>query len=29
MHSGRLFNATLEEFGLRLRHYALLRYLAT
>ena len=29
LHSGRLFNATLEEFGLRLRHYALLRYLAT
>ncbi|WP_425826664.1 MarR family winged helix-turn-helix transcriptional regulator [Streptomyces fractus] len=29
IHSGRLFNATLEEFGLRLRHYALLRYLAT
>ena len=29
LHSGQLFNATLEEFGLRLRHYALLRYLAT
>ncbi|MCX3058501.1 MarR family winged helix-turn-helix transcriptional regulator [Streptomyces beihaiensis] len=29
LHSGRLFNATLEEFGLRLRHYAMLRYLAT
>lgn len=27
--SGRLFNAGLEEHGLRLRHYALLRYLAT
>ncbi|MBC9718778.1 MarR family transcriptional regulator [Streptomyces sp. TRM66268-LWL] len=29
LRSGRLFNATLEESGLRLRHYALLRYLAT
>jgi MarR family transcriptional regulator, lower aerobic nicotinate degradation pathway regulator len=28
LRSGRLFNATLEESGLRLRHYALLRYLA-
>ncbi|MFE2431114.1 MarR family winged helix-turn-helix transcriptional regulator [Streptomyces sp. NPDC059373] len=27
--SGRLFNSSLEEYGLRLRHYALLRYLAT
>jgi DNA-binding MarR family transcriptional regulator len=27
--SGRLFNNSLEEYGLRLRHYALLRYLAT
>jgi DNA-binding MarR family transcriptional regulator len=29
LRSGRLFNAMLEESGLRLRHYALLRYLAT
>ena len=29
LRSGQLFNATLEESGLRLRHYALLRYLAT
>lgn len=29
LRSGRLFNATLEESGLRLRHYALIRYLAT
>ncbi|WP_042392265.1 MarR family winged helix-turn-helix transcriptional regulator [Streptacidiphilus carbonis] len=29
LRSGRLFNATLEESGLRLRHYALLRYLAS
>lgn len=29
LRSGRLFNATLEESGLRLRHYAVLRYLAT
>ena len=29
LRSGRLFNATLEESGLRLRHYALLRYLST
>lgn len=29
LRSGRLFNATLEESGLRLRHYALLRCLAT
>ncbi|WP_419992639.1 MarR family winged helix-turn-helix transcriptional regulator [Streptomyces boninensis] len=28
LRSGRLFNATLEESGLRLRHYALLRFLA-
>ncbi|WP_059013564.1 MarR family winged helix-turn-helix transcriptional regulator [Streptomyces specialis] len=27
--SGRLFNASLQESGLRLRHYALLRFLAT
>lgn len=27
--SGRLFNSSLEGYGLRLRHYALLRYLAT
>jgi len=27
--SGRLFNSSLEKYGLRLRHYALLRYLAT
>ncbi|NBM18635.1 MarR family winged helix-turn-helix transcriptional regulator [Streptomyces sp. GC420] len=29
LRSRRMFNAALEEFGLRLRHYALLRYLAT
>lgn len=29
LRSGQLFNVTLEESGLRLRHYALLRYLAT
>jgi DNA-binding MarR family transcriptional regulator len=29
LRSGRLFNATLEESGLRLRHYAVLRYLTT
>jgi DNA-binding MarR family transcriptional regulator len=29
LQSGRLFNNSLEEYGLRLRHYALLRYLAT
>lgn len=29
LRSGQLFNARLEEFGLRLRHYALIRYLAT
>jgi DNA-binding MarR family transcriptional regulator len=29
LQSGRLFNTSLEEYGLRLRHYALLRYLAT
>ncbi|WP_221357550.1 MarR family winged helix-turn-helix transcriptional regulator [Streptomyces beigongshangae] len=29
LRSGRLFNAFLQESGLRLRHYALLRYLAT
>jgi DNA-binding MarR family transcriptional regulator len=28
LRSGRLFNDSLEEHGLRLRHYALLRYLA-
>ncbi|MFD8481786.1 MarR family winged helix-turn-helix transcriptional regulator [Kitasatospora sp. NPDC059673] len=27
--SGSLFNAALEQHGLRLRHYAILRYLAT
>ncbi len=27
--SGSLFNAALEEHGLRLRHHAILRYLAT
>ncbi|MFF8597953.1 MarR family winged helix-turn-helix transcriptional regulator [Streptomyces sp. NPDC015232] len=27
--SGQLFNAALQESGLRLRHYAVLRYLAT
>ncbi|MBR7673415.1 MarR family winged helix-turn-helix transcriptional regulator [Streptomyces daliensis] len=29
LRSGQLFNATLQESGLRLRHYAVLRYLAT
>jgi DNA-binding MarR family transcriptional regulator len=29
LRAGRLFNARLEEYGLRLRHYALLRYLLT
>jgi len=29
LRSGQLFNETLQESGLRLRHYALLRYLAT
>ncbi|MEN2423722.1 MarR family winged helix-turn-helix transcriptional regulator [Streptomyces rimosus] len=29
LRSGQLFNAALQESGLRLRHYALLRYLAT
>ncbi|MGW8379364.1 MarR family transcriptional regulator [Streptomyces sp. ODS28] len=29
LRSGQLFNAALQEHGLRLRHYALLRYLAT
>ncbi|MDK1471885.1 MarR family transcriptional regulator [Streptomyces sp. 549] len=29
LRSGQLFNAALEKYGLRLRHYALLRYLAT
>ncbi|MFP3986092.1 MarR family transcriptional regulator [Streptomyces sp. E11-3] len=29
LRSGQLFNTALEEYGLRLRHYALLRYLAT
>ncbi|MEU5579145.1 MarR family transcriptional regulator [Streptomyces huasconensis] len=29
LRSGQLFNAALERSGLRLRHYALLRYLAT
>lgn len=29
LRSGRLFNAALQESGLRLRHYAILRYLAT
>ncbi|MFG2026140.1 MarR family winged helix-turn-helix transcriptional regulator [Streptomyces sp. NPDC048825] len=29
LRSGQLFNAFLQESGLRLRHYALLRYLAT
>ncbi|MEV5436896.1 MarR family transcriptional regulator [Streptomyces sp. NPDC052682] len=29
LRSGQLFNATLQQSGLRLRHYALLRFLAT
>lgn len=29
LRSGQLFNAFLQESGLRLRHYALLRYLTT
>ncbi|MGW3725895.1 MarR family winged helix-turn-helix transcriptional regulator [Streptomyces sp. NPDC000851] len=29
LHSGQLFNAFLQESGLRLRHYAVLRFLAT
>ncbi|MFC8510256.1 MarR family winged helix-turn-helix transcriptional regulator [Streptomyces sp. NPDC057411] len=29
LRSGQLFNTVLQESGLRLRHYALLRYLAT
>lgn len=29
IRSGQLFNAFLQESGLRLRHYALLRFLAT
>jgi DNA-binding MarR family transcriptional regulator len=29
LRSGQLFNGMLEEYGLRLRHYALLRYLVT
>lgn len=29
LRSGSLFNASLEQHGLRLRHYAVLRYLAT
>ncbi|WP_409061261.1 MarR family winged helix-turn-helix transcriptional regulator [Streptomyces sp. SYP-A7185] len=29
LRSGQLFNAVLQRSGLRLRHYALLRYLAT
>ncbi len=29
LRSGQLFNAALQESGLRLRHYALLRYLAS
>ncbi|MEU0785653.1 MarR family transcriptional regulator [Streptomyces sp. NPDC006173] len=29
LRSGQLFNASLHESGLRLRHYALLRFLAT
>ncbi|MEO3755430.1 MarR family transcriptional regulator [Streptomyces sp. B6B3] len=29
LRSGQLFNATLQESGLRLRHYALMRYLST
>ncbi|MEE1943202.1 MarR family transcriptional regulator [Streptomyces sp. TRM 70361] len=29
LRAGSLFNSALEQHGLRLRHYALLRYLAT
>ncbi|MCX5052859.1 MULTISPECIES: MarR family winged helix-turn-helix transcriptional regulator [unclassified Streptomyces] len=29
IRSGQLFNASLQESGLRLRHYAVLRFLAT
>ncbi|MFD5325761.1 MarR family winged helix-turn-helix transcriptional regulator [Streptomyces sp. NPDC127092] len=29
LRSGQLFNSALQESGLRLRHYAVLRYLAT
>lgn len=29
LRSGQLFNASLQESGVRLRHYALLRFLAT
>lgn len=29
LRSGQLFNAHLQEWGLRLRHYVLVRYLAT
>ncbi|PNE42950.1 MarR family winged helix-turn-helix transcriptional regulator [Streptomyces noursei] len=29
LRSGQLFNAALQESGVRLRHYAVLRYLAT
>ncbi|MEV3859875.1 MarR family transcriptional regulator [Streptomyces sp. NPDC050095] len=29
LRAGQLFNASLQESGLRLRHYALLRFLAT
>nr|WP_037679843.1 MarR family transcriptional regulator [Streptomyces albus] len=29
LRSGQLFNASLQKSGLRLRHYALLRFLAT
>ncbi|MFI8794033.1 MarR family winged helix-turn-helix transcriptional regulator [Streptomyces sp. NPDC055105] len=29
LRSGSMFNSELEQHGLRLRHYALLRYLAT
>ncbi|MCX4829333.1 MULTISPECIES: MarR family winged helix-turn-helix transcriptional regulator [unclassified Streptomyces] len=29
LRSGQLFNASLQESGLRLRHYAVLRFLAT
>ncbi len=29
LRAGQMFNATLQESGLRLRHYALMRYLST
>ncbi|MEU1283174.1 MarR family winged helix-turn-helix transcriptional regulator [Kitasatospora sp. NPDC005856] len=29
LQAGSLFNGSLEQYGLRLRHYAVLRYLAT